>query len=303
MDFILNDVLGLNESIKQEKDLEIISPLKSVFLANQKDVGINSKESFISFRVGNSEKIMALTDAQHNYLQNTGFPGRKWDDVKPELTEKVKSKLPDFIVGKRTYFPLIRINKEEYYSEIEELLFKYVSQNIMKISDSDFRSLLESVFGELIANIRQHSNYSNLFLFCQKWNNSLQIAILDDGIGFKGSLDKEDEAEALDLAVYKGISRKKEENGRGYGLQHLKASVLNDEVKGEFCAISNKDYIHFGDNGLKKGKLDFSCNGVLICLGFKNLGTADFRKAYETTLEPRPFLREKGYYLNPSRPF
>ena len=284
---LIEEISRLNKSIKEGKNLEMITPLMSVYLANQKDGVVDEKNYSLSFYVGNQKIKIPVGKNQISYLKTVGFPGINGSEFTPI---------------KKTYTPLIKTIKEEDKHIMDKSFIDYILSDIAEISDFHFRSVLMTVFGEIIENIKEHSQYSNRFLFCQKWNNSLQIAILDDGIGFKGSLNKEDEAEALDLAVCNRISCRKnyEDAGIGLGLQHLKASVLNDEVKGEFCAVSNRNYIHFGDNGLKKGKLDFSCNGVLIALIFNNLDSADFEAAFNTTLRPEEFLINRGY-LNKSK--
>lgn len=302
MDEILRELKGLNESIGKEGGIKV-TPLTSLFLANQKNVEMEYGRPSISFSVDGGRKTIPLIDRQFSYLKNMGFPGRNWGSFSADHSRNRKvgiKRLANALRGRKTYLPLIRTDREEDNDSrmTDDSFINYMMNDVAGIKNFHFKSLIMTVFGEIIDNIRDHSEYSKRFLFCQKWkDNSLQVAILDDGVGFKGSLKEKNESRALDLAVCKRVSCRKnyDDRGIGLGLQHLKASVLNDEVKGEFCAVSNKDYIHFGDGGLKKGKLDFSCNGVLIALRFNNLDTANFEEAYRTTLRPEEFLIDRGY--------
>ena len=297
---ILRELRGLNESIRREEGIKV-TPLTSLFLANQENVEMDDGRLSLSFSVGNRRKTIPLIDRQFSYLKNMGFPGRSWRSFSADYFGSGKVSFKRFasiLRGRKTYLPLIRTDREEDNRMTDNSFINYMMNDVAGIRNFHFKSLMTTVLGEIIENVREHSEYSKRFLFCQRWkDNSLQVAILDDGVGFKGSLKEKDESRALDLAVCKRVSCRKnyDDKGIGWGLQHLKASVLNDEVKGEFCAVSNKNYIHFGDRGLEKGKLDFSCNGVLIALRFNNLNTADFEEAFKTTIKPEEFLTDKGY--------
>lgn len=263
MSKLIADLLLLDKNLKNKGIITRVTPLSSTLIAN-----------------GNN-KTITVSNEVLTYLQTLNFPG----------TDEINTFKP----FKKTYTPLLKLKKTQNLDGMIEFFINYILEDIVISKHKNFKNILQLVLGETIMNVKEHSKFSNLFLTCQKWNNSLEIAILDDGVGFKKSLNIKDEAEAIELAAYQAVSSKKEDLGRGWGLQHLKASVLNDEIKGEFCIISNNNYIHFGDNKIKKGKLNLSANGVLICLRFNNLNEANFEKAYFTALEPNDYLIQNKY--------
>ena len=195
---------------------------------------------------------------------------------------------------KKTYLPLIK----EKFTDKKELnliqdkftqeIFNIISLKNMDVKSREFSNSFNCIFSEIFNKIYSHSKANETILICQSLENgSMEFLIYDNGIGFKNSLKKETEIEALNSAVFKMESSTKNLE-RGRGLQTLKSFCLNKYSNGEFLVISNDSYSYMSKdkNGILKEtkNLPFNIKGVCICLRINNLKEIDFKDIQEIML-------------------
>jgi hypothetical protein len=126
--------------------------------------------------------------------------------------------------GSDRYIPLTKTSVEqlwesadELYSHVGEVIGQEARRIAKILTQTDegepFETLAYSL-REIIRNIVEHSQTSNVWYAAQYWpqRNKVEIAILDEGIGVKASLSKNssltvnDDEQALNLALQPGIS-------------------------------------------------------------------------------------------------
>jgi hypothetical protein len=139
------------------------------------------------------------------------------------------------------FVPLRRITDERIARELAESSASCLQSQIEGLSSSPLR-MARFVFEELGVNVVQHSEAPETgFGVLQSFSTGIEIAFADRGIGFLSSLQKnpefagrlEDEAEALQLALGKGVtgtSAPRRNMGLGLGLLQDFADRLGGEL-------------------------------------------------------------------------
>ena len=199
---------------------------------------------------------------------------------------------------KETYLPLVNINvsSENISSELD--IFTKEIYELLNAHCENLKPCIEIALMEIFNNIRSHSKAKNVKYLAQRWfDEHLEFVIYDDGVGFKETLQSPSESDALEKAVYKKQSCTGDEN-RGWGIQTLKALVLNNQIKGEFLIISNDTYSYISNryNQIKKdeGSFDFNIKGSMVILRLNYLSKANFENIYGMMLEPDKFVQENN---------
>ncbi|MCL2862618.1 MAG: hypothetical protein FWE54_00765 [Methanimicrococcus sp.] len=144
--------------------------------------------------------------------------------------------------GKSEKYVFERIKR----SQEPQMIYPWIYE-FSKRHNYDANSLAYFVY-ELIANIREHSDFTTAFAMAQSYgghNNFLEFCLYDDGITIPESLRRSDASfKFLDDCVVinealNGESSKKKDKGRGHGM-NTSAQVVVDGYKGElFIASSN----------------------------------------------------------------
>lgn len=195
---------------------------------------------------------------------------------------------------KETYLPLVKVKVSDETISGELDIFTNAAYDLLNTNTNDIKPCIEIALMEIFNNIRSHSKADKIKYIAQRWNDEyLEIAIYDNGVGFKETLHTLNEKDALENAVFKKKSCTGKEN-RGWGLQTLKVLVLNDEIKGEFLLVSNDNYCYVSKTGKKIDKkfdkFDFNIKGSMIILRLNNLTKSDFNVIYDIMLEPDEYV-------------
>lgn len=181
------------------------------------------------YRLGIDESKKA-----HSYLMHLGF----FDFIHINEGKKIGE-----AKGSARYLPISKIERPErsvvvdgvaaWYESIESQSRRLAGVLVGSYDDSqELRAYTYSI-REIIRNVFEHSEADECFVCGQRWwNGSVEIAVIDEGVGIcqtlKRSFPVESDEEALTLAISPGVSRattlKKEENiydNSGFGLYVL----------------------------------------------------------------------------------
>jgi len=160
---------------------------------------------------------------------------------------------------------------------------------ILSRNNKEVLTLMTYLLREILRNIPEHSESFNAWICGQYWSDcTAEIAILDEGIGIKESLQKNaihrkyivDDDTALRCSIKAGISqatnpsRGNKQNDEwansGYGLYMV--SEICKELQGEFCVASGNSFLYIKRNGeIKSGKTHFNGTAINISISTNNL--------------------------------
>lgn len=177
-------------------------------------------------------------------------------------------KLPGEAIGNNNYVPITKVGFSEYrkntlYQYMEPLRYiEFKSRNLAKVlaqKNKQLEELFTYMIREIIRNSQEHGMVDEAWICAQNWYNKniAEIAILDDGIGYKSSLIGKygdlilDDESAIEMALKPGITEcfinrySQEEDNSGFGL--YVASQICDALNGSFTILS-------GDTAIKIGK-------------------------------------------------
>src|SRR5690606_12809806 len=111
--------------------------------------------------------------------------------------------------------------------------------NNFKMSDNDI-DFISLIIEEMICNTTMHSkSISGAYCYSQKYINSLEFILIDNGIGIKKSLEKNPEYSALtnEESILKALEFEVTNGeGRGHGLFIMKEIVK--EIGGNILLLS-----------------------------------------------------------------
>ena len=184
-------------------------------------------------------------------------------------------KLPGEANGSNNYVPITRISftnyrKNMFFQYMNPLRYiEYESRNLARVlaqKNKQLEELFTYMIREIIRNSQEHGKIDEAWICAQNWQNKnyAEIAILDEGIGYKqslkgkyGSLIENDE-KAIQFALEPGITESytnkysQEDENSGFGL--FVASQICDELNGSFTIISGDTAIkrHNGSVSIKK---------------------------------------------------
>ncbi len=184
-------------------------------------------------------------------------------------------KLPGEASGSINYVPITRINFSNYrknflFQYMDPLRYiEYESRKLARVlaqGEKQIEELFTYMIREIIRNSQEHGKVDEAWICAQNWQNKkyAEIAVLDDGIGYKSSLEKKygelvkDDESAIQFALKPGITESyiskyaQEEENSGFGL--FVASQICDELNGSFTIISGDTAIkrHNGSVSIKK---------------------------------------------------
>lgn len=170
-------------------------------------------------------------------------------------------KLPGEAIGNNNYIPITRIDFINYRNN---LLFKYMdylsyieyeAENLAKVlaqENEELKKLFTYLLREIIRNSQEHGKVDEAWICAQNWKNKnkAEIAILDNGIGYKNSLKEKygkivrNDEESIILALRPGITESynnkysQEDDNSGFGL--YVASEFCDKLNGSFTIVSGE---------------------------------------------------------------
>lgn len=192
--------------------------------------------------------------------------------------------------GSSTYIPITHINFNELrkksrdegdYSELNDLI-EAESKKLAKVlcrTNTNLQKLFSYIIREILRNTPEHSDSSIATMCAQNWKDGrAEIAILDEGIGIKNSLNKnpthstyiKSDLDALKCAIQPGISQAfspdKKNNSSdvwsnsGFGL--FMASEICKKLNGSFWIISGKKALLVNTHTIRS--FDTLFNGTAI---------------------------------------
>ena len=160
---------------------------------------------------------------------------------------------------------------------------------ILSRGKKEIHVLLTYLIREILRNIPEHAECETAWICGQYWNDhTAEIAILDEGIGIKASLQKnpvhrkyiETDEDALQCALRAGISqafRPSQKNtsddpwaNSGFGLYMV--SEICKELNGSFCLVSGDRYMWLQNGGESHlGETSFHGTAVKITISTDQL--------------------------------
>lgn len=187
--------------------------------------------------------------------------------------------VPGGASGNDNYLPitkldLIQLHSDEIAAGEYGALGDSIEKEAAKLSriicryNVEMRALMTYLIREILRNIPEHANESVAWICGQYWSNqTAEIAIVDEGMGIKKSLQQNpihrayatDDESALSYAIKAGISQafdprrgnrsNDEWANSGYGLYMV--SEICKELGGNFCIASGGKCISVTDKGIK----------------------------------------------------
>lgn len=212
-------------------------------------------------------------------------------------------KMPGEASGNDNYLPITEldfdamhrneINKGNFI-ELGSLIEKESAKlsKILSRNNKELQILLTYLLREVLRNIPEHSNSNKAWICGQYWaNNTAEIAIIDEGIGIKNSLQKNvvhkkyilDDENALRYSVKAGISQafqpakknKSDEVWANSGFGLFMVSEICKELDGSFCLASGNKYLKIKSNGkIKVGDTNYAGTAVRITISTLKLSTS-----------------------------
>jgi hypothetical protein len=208
------------------------------------------------------------------------------------ISERINiGKMPGEAFGNDNYIPISELDLNQIHKkEIENgkpLIIGNAIENessrlakILGRDNKELNILLTYLIREMLRNISEHSGCNKAWFCGQYWSDGMaEIAIIDEGIGIKNSLQKNDihrnyvetDKDALEYSIKAGISKafhpaiKNKSNNpwdnSGFGL--YMASEICKELDGSFCLATGSKYIYIYNNG-KTRISDTSLQGTAV---------------------------------------
>lgn len=171
--------------------------------------------------------------------------------------------LPGEAMGSDSYVPITTINFRNYRSNLiysHMMPVQYIelqAERLAKVlcqENIELKKLFTYLIREILRNCEEHGQVNSASICAQSWKskNLAEIAILDNGIGYKNSLIKkykkiDSDEMAIKLALRPGITEAyfnkytQEEDNSGFGL--YVASEICDNLGGSFSVISGNSLV------------------------------------------------------------
>lgn len=160
---------------------------------------------------------------------------------------------------------------------------------ILSRDNKEMNTLITYLIREILRNIPEHADSNKAWICGQYWaDRTAEIAIVDEGIGIKKSLQRNvihreyihTDEDAIICAIKAGISQsfqpaKQNKScdpwaNSGFGL--FMVSEICKALQGSFCLASGEKYIYIYDNGhINLGDTFFQGTAVKMTISTKNL--------------------------------
>lgn len=220
-----------------------------------------SSTAIRQLRKESNVKKCRATNCDNSYAQHMRFYKAIGINIGRELSENY---------GNSNYLPITKLDIDDLRDDgiknlerIQEVIVKKskLMASVLSQGNASFQKWLTYVLTEIMRNIPEHSQASEIWYCAQYWPSYdlVELAILDEGIGIRNSLLSNfaydelvpDDYEALKLALSPGISRTfapgsenlsdDEWRNSGYGLYMV--SRLCKELGGSFIIASGNSAI------------------------------------------------------------
>lgn len=273
-----------------KSDLEWVRPY-GMLLTSKTIKDFRNLHPEIDFNLSIKESAKA-----HSYACHMGFYN--------SISDKLEiGKKPGEASGSDKYLPiteldLLKLHQEEIehsnYCELHETIENLASKlsKILSGNNEEFHKLLTYLIREILRNIPEHSESNTAWICGQSWSNGdAEIAIIDNGIGVKSSLQKNSvhkkyifsDKDALEWALQPGISKAfSPKNGNksddvwsnsGFGLYTV--SEICIKLGGSFTIASGEQFIEIDSNGDPKlGETSVIGTAIKINLNYLKLDSS-----------------------------
>lgn len=228
-----------------------------------------------------------------DYAGHMGF----FKTISPQI---LVGKLPGEASGNSNYIPMSELDITQIHrTEIESGNFIEIGDAVEKESqrlsqilsrgNQQIHILLTYLIREILRNIPEHAEVSKAWICGQFWNNdTAEIAIADEGIGVKSSLQTNrlhvsyasNDEDALRMSIKAGISQafgpgksnRSNEMWANSGFGLFMASEICKRLDGSFCIASGGKYLRAdSDKGVIIGDTCFSGTAVKITISTSGL--------------------------------
>ncbi len=246
------------------------------------------KYSHIPFYIENNIKKESISYASH-----MGFF--------KAVSDKIQfGKEPGEATGNDNYIPITQIDLHQLHKDnirngqMIEMgdAIEIKSSELAKILSRENREmhvLITYLIREILRNIPEHADCNKAWICGQYWsNNTAEIAIVDEGIGIKNSLQRnsvyrryiETDEDAIISAIKAGISQTFQPSkpnpsqrpwaNSGFGLYMV--SGICKELQGTFCLASGNKYLFInGDSYVELGDTSFKGTAVKMTISTQDL--------------------------------
>lgn len=181
-------------------------------------------------------------------------------------------KSPGEAIGNNNYIPITKVDfcnyrKNPFFKNAMPLSYiEYEAQNLAKVlsqNNKELENLFKYLIREMIRNSQEHGRTDCAWVCAQNWKskNKAEIAILDNGIGYKDSLSKKysnlikNDETAIRLSIEPGITESyinkfaQEDENSGFGL--YVASEVCDKLNGSFSIMSGDTFLNKSSGSIK----------------------------------------------------
>ncbi|MDI6723770.1 MAG: hypothetical protein QMD61_03920 [Methanobacterium sp.] len=217
--------------------------------------------------------------------------------VSPQVHGYVSAILPDFLANKsyvpsKTYVPLRQLTPNQ-----PEIMHK-TTDEIIDLADTSYggEGAFFYLFTELINNIEDHSNSTKAFIMAQKYKklDFTEACVFDNGITIPKCFENHDinfstDSEAIEKAM-NGKSTKKDQNGRGWGI-NTNVQIFTEGLDGEIFIASRDGAVYINKDKIERYRSSgiYHLDGTLVSLRIPR-GSIDVTKY----LERKDILRDKN---------
>jgi hypothetical protein len=202
---------------------------------------------------------------------------------------------PGEAAGSNTYIPITIFSVKdlidranETYQQVGDIIEGRSQEIATLLCQMDSGDLVDTIafsVREIIRNIVEHSDASEIFMVGQYWpaKGTVEVAIADAGIGIKRSLNRNpktavgSDEEANKVALLPGVSGNVNA-GKGAQYDHWQNSGYGLYMAHRLCGLGGKFSIVSGDNGLSivdglrvVDSAHFTGTAVRLCINTKTL--------------------------------
>lgn len=217
------------------------------------------------------------------------------------ISDKIDiGKEPGEASGNDNYIPITEIDLQQIHIdeisngkmiEMGDAIENKASElaRILSRDNKEIHALITYLIREILRNIPEHAEIKKAWICGQYWaNNTAEIAIVDEGIGIKNSLQRNEihreyiktDEDAITCAIKAGISQSFQPSksnvssdpwaNSGFGLYMV--SEICKELKGSFCLASGEKYINiYSDGKIRLGNTAFQGTAVKMMISTESL--------------------------------
>lgn len=279
---------GIHEMVFQA-DMNWVRPF-GMLLASSAIKQLRKSNPDIPFRMQ-----CASNKAGTSYAAHMGF----FKSISESITV---GNAPGEASGNDNYLPITELDLQQLHmADINAGLLGSVGDTIERESaglskilcrnNSEILAIMTYLIREILRNISEHSNSSIAWICGQYWSDgTAEIAILDEGIGIRQSLQKNivhrqyivDDETALRSSIKAGISQafspfhgnKSDDVWANSGFGLYMVSEICKKLQGSFCIASGDSFLKISNSGIIPGETCIKGTAIKITFSTKQLNNS-----------------------------